>query len=1183
MNFNFVINGAFIEKLKDWLRNDRGAVNHYSETWHGNPIDLLAARNEGEAWQVLSLLDKPVPFVGKAEYWLRFWYEVKGLDAGKYGIVQISGAKSGVTRLELHNSRRKSRKQKRTSDGPEAVELTEYEHKLVIAEGEEKIELRVMSPANSDSSNGNVRFTFAEVLLELENLVLKGLTVDGITQVRNRVPLCIGGNHMLAFDVEDTNAWTGTEAALVVTHDPDDVLRAAPAMEFYQPINKIWQLYCADTRADEHFTARLAIRSKYTAELYPLRLVCGHFRLYLHVVEESKYFPVIDLSQSAHLTMEVRSHFTLMPLANREVTFRLDDTVLLKQDSDALGRVTFSYTPTTVGDKHIIASVSSFYRPDLAEYTFIVQPIQSDPWTTAKVKLDVLRELGWGSGTIYLNRGATHDLELLLADNILDTTDVTMLSESVVTPGEVGVVFTPDINRTQQVVGNSASWRLACENRRNGEFTVSLKCVKLLEPSPRLTVDLDHNWKEIVEPKVLTRFPVEGGTEVRFSALIQSRVPGVGGLPNTLTHWSDNGAAEVPELAGPAGNIINAFKPGAAGPAWTSVKIANPYDGVDCLHRYEYTVFDESAWAVLAELTLDGRKQGSVGLLCFRNTDAVELKIEPRGELLIGEVISVELSGETGDDLQFVMDPEGATPRQMTADGLTYMVSSTSPISGMFRVQVNHHSLDPDFKLDPDEQVGRLLSTVLAEEATPTFDDRVLLAGDSIWACLGGLHRLRIVPLPNSPMVGLTMTGQLQVGDDLQMKLTAENQLPVPSSGKVWDLDARASTQKGNQGIGLSLEDSFFSYPLYGVPLDHNRIVSHVEEPNLDLQVNESVRLYLNATSYYSNLPVAGVPVTFVNAGDVKTSRTNEAGDAQYAFKALAPGEFQVLATALSPYDATPPVKTFTLKVIGTSQNVTPSIPTVPKKNKEKDKVMPAIIKGQRVTDGIIQVFDPAYHPEVGQSVRMAVRVAKRTRMPAENVSVLFETQPGQTQVRVVTDSEGMAEFVFKATAQGKTQVTALVEGSKSRAASHTFEFPVVKAGIWNDASLTLNTDTANAGAWGAKSVFPRSAQSHSVTLKVAAGSDLLNYQFRLGVVGESSLTELGITSVSPALGQPLSITGLGLSWTLITNATAGGTYSLVLSANKLMNQSPANHVSLGPTPPAPASKQAKKRRPSSK
>ncbi|WP_426206286.1 hypothetical protein [Pseudomonas sp. TWP3-1] len=1181
MNFNFVSNGAFIEQLKDWLSNDLGAVNHYLETWHGDPINLLAAKNQGEAWQVLLLPDKPVPCVGKAEYRLRFWYEVKGLDAGKYGTVQISGDKSGVTPLTLHNSRRKSRKQKRTSDGPEAVELTEYDHKLVIVEGEEKIELRVISPSNEFSSSGAVRFTLAEVLLELENLVLEGLTVDGITQVRNRALVCIGGNHTVAFNVEAKNAWAGTEAALVVTDDPDNVLRASPAMEHYQPINHTWQLSCADTRADVHFTTKLAIRSKYTAELYPLRLVCGHFRLYLHVVEESEYFPVIDLNQSGQLTVEVRSHFTQMALANREVVFKLDDTVLLTQNSDALGRVTFSYTPTTVGDKHIIASVSSFYRPDLAVYTFIVQPIQRDPWTTAKVKLDLLGELDWDSGTIYLNRGATHDLELLLADNILDTTDVTMQSESVVTPGEVGVFFTPDINHTQQVVGNSASWRLACENRRNGEFTVSLKCVKLLEPSPRLTVDLDHNWKEIVEPKVLTRFPVEGGTDVRFSALIQSRVPGVGGLPNALTHWSDNGAAEVPELAGPAGNIIKAFEPGAAGPAWASVKIANPYDKVDCLHRFDYTVYDESVWALLAELTLGGRKQGSVGLLCFRNTDAVELKIMPLGELLIGEVISVELSSESGADLQFVMEPEGATPREMTAEGLTYMVSSTSSISAMFQVRVNHHWLDPDFKLDPDEQVGRLLSKVLAEEATLTFDDRVLLAGDSIWACLGGRHGLRIVPLPDSPMVGLRMTAQLQVGDDLQMKLTADNQLPVPGSGKDWDLDARASTQEGNQGIELTLEDKFFSYPVYGVPLDDNRTVSHVEQPHLDLQVNESVRLYLNATSYYSNLPVVGVPVTFVNAGDVKTSSTNEAGDAQYAFKALAPGEFQVLATALSPYDATPPVKTFTLKVIGTSQNVTPSIPTVSKKN--KDKVMPAKIKGQRATDGIIEVFDPAYHPEVGQSVRMAVRVAKRTRMPAENVSVLFETQPGQKQVRVVTDSDGKAEFVYKATAQGKTQVTALVEGSKSRAASHTFEFPVVKAGIWGDASLTLNTDTANAAVWGAKSVFPRSAQSHAVTLKVAADSELLKYQFRLGVVGESSVTELGITSVSPAPGQPLSITGLGLSWTFITNATAGGTYFLVLSADKLMNQSPANHISLGPTPPAPASKQVKKRRPSSK
>ncbi|PCR98030.1 hypothetical protein CP336_04400 [Pseudomonas fluorescens] len=153
----------------------------------------------------------------------------------------------------------------------------------------------------------------------------------------------------------------------------------------------------------------------------------------------------------------------------------------------------------------------------------------------------------------------------------------------------------------------------------------------------------------------------------------------------------------------------------------------------------------------------------------------------------------------------------------------------------------------------------------------------------------------------------------------------------------------------------------------------------------------------------------------------------------------------------------------------------------------------------------------------------------------------------------------------------GNAQVTAVVEGSNAKSASHTFDIAVVKAGVWDDATMTLNSVAASEARWGAESKFPRiTPAAHTITLKAAAGSALLNRNVQLGVISESTLAELGITNVNPALGSARLFTADGLSWTFTASTTAGGTYFLVLAADRLINQSAENHMSLGPNPPAP-------------
>lgn len=909
MNHNFLLNGDFYDDLNNWETNDKGAVNKYIDLWNGNDIHVMVAKNLGEGWQTIGLPAKPRPKAGKAVYWLYFFYEVTALLPDAYGTVRITGEKSGQTDLALINSLRTP-----TEEQPQEVFLNKWEEELKLVESETQIEIRVMSPSNGGIGPGAVRFTLAEVLLLLEDLVLAGSTVDGVTQIPGEICLCIGGTQEIEFVVAGDNAWDGTDAGLVPISDPDDLLRSSPMLEQEQPIDNAWQLSCKDTGVDTQVVANLAIRSKYTAKLYELKVICDHFWLDVIAVADPDYYPVIDLKQSVNLVVQVLSHFTRMPLANREVTFKLGGTVLLKQDSDADGKVSLAWLPTTPGNHEINASVVSYYRPDEALHSFAIHAIQSDPWKSFELQLDELPERSWESQTICVNRGANHMITATFADHILSETVLTNVFQGDETPEAVGIAITP---QAQPVVGDKVSWGAVCENRRNGEVSLSLKCSKLLEPSPGLTVTLGHHWLSIVDPKVSTKFPVAGGPAVRLSARIESRVPGVGGVRDVITYWKDNDKPETTEPTGANGNIVASFEPGAEGISTVSLKVANLYDGSDCSHEYKFAVLGESPWAQLATVTLDGREQGRVGLIFFRNVGAVPLKIEPVGGLLVEEFISIEVSAEDGAELELDSDFDLATPRQMTEDGLTYMVSVTSSSSCFFRLQVVHHSADPDSGLPPYDLEGRLLSAVLSEEGGLEFDDRVLAVEEPIAACLGARHTLRVTPHLQSPVVGLAMSAKLQDGDDLRMKLTATNNQPVPINGKEWDLDARSSTQKGEQGIVLTLDEAGFSYPSITVPLDHNRIVAQAEDPGVDLEVGQATRLYLKANSFYTEEPVSKLLVTFENAGEVKTALTNESGEASYVYTAKAPGAFTVTATADSLYDATPQVNTFNVTVIG--------------------------------------------------------------------------------------------------------------------------------------------------------------------------------------------------------------------------------------------------------------------------
>lgn len=218
-------------------------------------------------------------------------------------------------------------------------------------------------------------------------------------------------------------------------------------------------------------------------------------------------------------------------------------------------------------------------------------------------------------------------------------------------------------------------------------------------------------------------------------------------------------------------------------------------------------------------------------------------------------------------------------------------------------------------------------------------------------------------------------------------------------------------------------------------------------------------------------------------------------------------------------------------------------------------------LRSNRVEIG--QVREATFDPVVGESVVLSLRVrSSSTQLAASNVGVIFTVE--QTPWRVSTDDNGWASFIYKAERPGDVVVVATLDSVNDGpevAPIHTFRFKALAAGVWDDARIQLNTESAT--VWGAETRFPRLTQPHTVTLSVAnVNSPLLGRDVCLGLKGYSSARELGLTTVTPPLGESRRLTSAGLSWQC--TGTIGGAYALQLAASRLLKQSPVSAMSLG-------------------
>jgi hypothetical protein len=916
-NQNLVVNGDFSQAIDNWTKhpsNTRG-VSPGEECYQGQMIRFLRVGNGASVSQVVVV---PKALGSEARYVLSFLCEVRYSGTGRVLIEMVDQPqKNQEIFLSPGQARNEEEDRARLLDGqPPGFLPIEYAVQLDLPlQSQDRIRVRVFSPTGG-TGDMMVCITRIHLALHLPSLVLQTLKLDEQSLSPTGVlPLCLGAPvispHRLEFVPMPGSPWLGTQAALTVDDNPQGAIRSEPDWGVDHPLESAWTLETPwlDDEGPHVFTMKLV--NQYTAEPYPITVSLGHHRLMFREKLEAAYYPVLEHGQSVRLGVQVASFYTGQTLDARTVNWTVvEQGVKGTGLTDEDGWAYFEYEPTAEGDFDIEATVASpYYATGVVSTTLPVRVLATDPWKTLLSVVEGI-ETRWEEKTGYPNRGTGYPVQVRLpADHLLSGSGM-QLRWSGVSAEQLGVAVSPELEWPVPVSGRDLLWTLTSEDRLDGRFELSLVCSKLLLPSPKKIMSLARNLVRIGEWREANKFPVVDESEnvlLRIQ-VVHVLVSGDGDpVVNALVDWITPEGPMPTVTTGASGWASLQYTPGNHGDLVVTARVRAHEEAVAVEHAFNVNALASSPWKSEVRILLDNVEVDRVvlGVLCWRG-QSHKLKVEPLpGSTLIGQAVTLNWRG-TAPAIGLVASDIGM-PRTLTAAGLEWTLTSArgTSFSSLFELKLSSPWLTSDREL-----FGRLIAPDLAEEASLTLDQVSALPGDqTLYPCLGAVHRFSLLPNALSPLVGLsttlswTGTSPEQLGASVNPPL-AQSQV-IGDGGARWSLDFTNSPAPGTFALGLELSQLGLKAPANPMILAHNKVrIEAWREATVDLVAGqEPAWTWVRVFSHFTERAVEQVSVKWLAGEQSVEEKTDAEGWSGFAFAPKVGRQQAVEVVLASPYD----------------------------------------------------------------------------------------------------------------------------------------------------------------------------------------------------------------------------------------------------------------------------------------
>jgi hypothetical protein len=913
-NTSLVRNGDFGEGLTQWIK---GPINPSwlgteSDSYEGTTIRYLVAGNESSVSQ---LIDVPKDFRPDARYVLSFLYETRHPDAGRL-VINIEGETEELVIPLPPGSRRDSREDQARLAAGLPLEFRPIRHEVELTlplERHHKIRVSVFSPQNDPNDYVSmVCITRIQVLLHLGPLALQQLILDGqLLPPARPLYLCLGASgslqHSLGFEPVPDNAWLDTQAALTSEDNPLDAIVTTPRLGEDHPLDSEWLIDCPLIDGDGPHLFSLTLFNQYTAEAYPIPVSLGHHRLAFREVREAAYYPVFEYGQGVRLGVQVVSHYTGQALSGLTVNWGLQGQQPKKfVVTDNEGWAWFDFQPTRADLFVIEASVQSlYYASGRLTQALNVRVLATDPWKDVMAVVDGI-EAPWNENTGYPNRGSRYPVVLKLPDDSpLQGTDLWLQSEGD-SLDQLGVTVSPALDEPVPVTDISPVWALDCDDRLDGRFDLLLGCSKLLLASGKKPMSLARNEVRIGGVQEANKFPIVDENE---SVLLRVQVVHVGsGDPviNALVDWvGPDGTVSTVTGAGGWANCW--YTPRNAGDQVIIASVKAHPDALAVERSFNVQALANSPWRTEVKIFLDDVEVDRValGVLCWRG-QLHTLKVEPvAGSQLIGKSMILNWRG-TAPAIGLVSSDLGV-PRPLPSGGLEWTFSSqmATSLSSLFELELHSDGLS-----SPRELFGRLISPDLADEMNVVLDQIPATIGNqTLYPCLGALHRFNVLPHALNPLTGLQVILHWSGTPPAELGATVDPELNAPQvisdGGALWCLDFKFSEQNGRFSLAVELPQLGWVSTVNQMELGHYKLrIEALRGAAVDPVAGQDLAwMWVQVFSAFTGQPVEHALVTWVATGAASIVETDADGWAGYGFAPSVAQQYDVDALVVSLYD----------------------------------------------------------------------------------------------------------------------------------------------------------------------------------------------------------------------------------------------------------------------------------------